>query len=142
MKTYVAKTEHRRPCDVCGTPILPGDRVVTWPHVAEELEHSNIMRLHETCNAIRNRLCIDEWHLGDAFNEDEDTQEEARRALDVSRLGTREEYLRRCEDFFLKEHFSRCSQTLVASFEASEAFRSAVIAHDEWSARRALEVKP
>ena len=71
-RTYVAKTEHKRPCDLCGDVVLPGDRVVMWAYVGEDGPGpgSNIIRCHATCSAIQHREELDEWTLGRAFYRD------------------------------------------------------------------------
>ena len=56
-KLYTAKTPHKRACDLCGRPILVGDRVVTWPWVNPDEgpgsgRMGNIMRVHRACHAV------------------------------------------------------------------------------------------
>jgi hypothetical protein len=73
MKTYVAKTPHKRPCDACGYVIAVGDVVATWPYMGEEGpgQTSNIMRVHESCQRLLSKWGCDEFTLASAFTEDE-----------------------------------------------------------------------
>lgn len=71
MKRYTAKGPHKRPCDLCGTTVIPGDKMVTWCYVGEDgPSSSNIIRVHETCHAIYEREGIEEFRFGRAFHED------------------------------------------------------------------------
>ncbi len=79
-RTYIAKGPHKRTCDLCNDPILPGDKVATWCWVAEEIQDSNIMRVHDTCNTIYEREGMEEFTRGRAF-EDTKFQYEATVAL-------------------------------------------------------------
>ena len=59
MKTYVAKSPHKWPCDLCGDKILPGDRVAMWCWRGEDPPGNGcfggISRVHTTCDAIASR---------------------------------------------------------------------------------------
>lgn len=72
MRTYTAKGPHKRPCDCCGHPILPGDTIKTWMSmnpegVPGEGNFGNIMRAHAPCEAITSREMYETWELGQAF---------------------------------------------------------------------------
>lgn len=60
MKTYVAKTPHKRPCVLCGDTIIPGDRVSQWSWVNEDFKKKGdgfggITRVHASCDRIARR---------------------------------------------------------------------------------------
>jgi hypothetical protein len=83
--TYVAKSKHKRPCDLCGCAIKIGDDVATWTWLGDEPPaSSNIMRVHVSCEVVRLEHDIDEWTLGEAFDE-EPMFSEARKALAAAR---------------------------------------------------------
>lgn len=84
-RTYLARGPHKRTCDLCDQPILPGDQVVTWAWVAEEIQDSNIMRVHETCHLIYERESMEDFTRGQAF-EDSPLEQEAMVNLVTSRF--------------------------------------------------------
>lgn len=87
---YIAKGPHKRPCDLCGVAILPGDLVEAWMWVAEEPCYSNIIRAHATCSEILRREGIEEWGpLGAAFADNPEVEAEAKEKVAASRLVVR-----------------------------------------------------
>lgn len=55
MKPYIAKSPHKRPCDLCGSAILVGDRVKPWCWTSEDGPgdgYGGICRTHVTCYTI------------------------------------------------------------------------------------------
>ena len=68
MRDYVAQKRQKRPCDLCGEPVVPGDPVTSWCYLGDEPPHSgNIIRVHAACYTINVREEIDEFRLGKAF---------------------------------------------------------------------------
>jgi hypothetical protein len=58
VKTYIAKSPHKWPCDLCGSAILVGDRVKPWCWTSEDGPgegYGGICRTHVTCYAIGER---------------------------------------------------------------------------------------
>lgn len=80
-KPYVAKGPHKRPCDLCGTEVRPGDRMLMWAWTNDQWDgpgtgFGDIMRVHEPCHALSVELRLGEWEKGAAFrNEDSDYRE-------------------------------------------------------------------
>ena len=85
-RSYTAKGPHKRPCDLCGAVVIPGDRMDSWMWVADEPCNSNIIRAHSTCVEIMHRVGIEEWGpLGAAFEDDSELVAEAAGALAEAR---------------------------------------------------------
>lgn len=87
---YTARGPHKRPCDLCGTPILPGDLVEAWCWMGSEIGHGDIIRVHASCNDLKEEYQLEEWVLGEAFDKvgyegHPSEQETALKALEAAR---------------------------------------------------------
>lgn len=58
-RKYTARSTHKNPCDLCESPIIPGDDVRAWPwwnYEGEEgVPFGGICRVHASCYVIGER---------------------------------------------------------------------------------------
>ena len=130
-REYVAKSPHRRPCDGCGTPILPGDRVRTWCWMDPDGIGGNIMRLHVPCTEAVDELGIEEFVPGDALAGHDEYRRQALRLVESERVAALPAHVRAA-----LEYASACAfhpQDADRPAELSrllDAFVKALNAHD------------